>query len=176
MLNRRTVLLLAAAVFPLAACGEDPVEPADPVDQLLTDIRTTTSEYQDIGAATAAGYAPVSPCVSGPPGGMGFHYALEARIDAEIVPTEPELLLYEPQAGGGMALVGVEYMVMAPAWDAQHATPPELLGVVFDDHRAEADRHGLPFPHYDLHVWAWRDNPAGVFAPLNPDVSCDNAG
>ena len=26
--------------------------------------------------------------------------------------------------------------------------------------------------HYDLHVWLWKDNPAGMFAPTNPDVSC----
>ncbi len=25
--------------------------------------------------------------------------------------------------------------------------------------------------HYDLHVWAWKHNPAGLFAPFNPKVS-----
>ena len=27
-------------------------------------------------------------------------------------------------------------------------------------------------PHYDLHVWVWQANPAGIFAPFNPNVSC----
>ena len=27
-------------------------------------------------------------------------------------------------------------------------------------------------PHYDRHVWIYRDNPNGVFAPFNPNVTC----
>ena len=27
-------------------------------------------------------------------------------------------------------------------------------------------------PHYDRHVWIYRENPNGVFAPFNPAVSC----
>jgi len=26
--------------------------------------------------------------------------------------------------------------------------------------------------HYDLHVWLWKNNPAGTFSPTNPAVSC----
>jgi hypothetical protein len=26
--------------------------------------------------------------------------------------------------------------------------------------------------HYDLHVWLWKDNPAGLFSPTNPAVKC----
>ena len=26
--------------------------------------------------------------------------------------------------------------------------------------------------HYDLHVWLWKDNPAGIFSPTNPAVKC----
>jgi hypothetical protein len=26
--------------------------------------------------------------------------------------------------------------------------------------------------HYDLHVWLWKHNPAGLFAPTNPNVKC----
>ena len=28
---------------------------------------------------------------------------------------------------------------------------------------------------YELHVWAWRDNPNGTFVDWNPRVSCDGA-
>src|SRR5690606_24919486 len=107
-----------------------------------------------------------------PAGGMGIHYANNGLVDGAVDAGKPEMLLYEPSAGGGMELVGVEFMVMADAWDAANGSPPELAGQSFDDHRAEADRHGLPFAHYDLHVWVWKDNPAGVFAPFNPAVSC----
>jgi hypothetical protein len=27
-------------------------------------------------------------------------------------------------------------------------------------------------PHFDRHVWLYRDNPRGVFVALNPAVSC----
>jgi hypothetical protein len=26
--------------------------------------------------------------------------------------------------------------------------------------------------HYDLHVWLWKENPAGLFSPTNPAVKC----
>ena len=26
--------------------------------------------------------------------------------------------------------------------------------------------------HYDLHVWLWKQNPAGMFNPVNPSVNC----
>ena len=29
-------------------------------------------------------------------------------------------------------------------------------------------------PHFDRHVWIHRDNPNGVFTPLNPTVTCAN--
>lgn len=29
-------------------------------------------------------------------------------------------------------------------------------------------------PHFDRHVWIYRENPNGVFTPLNPAVSCVN--
>lgn len=27
--------------------------------------------------------------------------------------------------------------------------------------------------HYDLHVWLWKDNPAGLFHPVDPSVTCE---
>ena len=33
--------------------------------------------------------------------------------------------------------------------------------------------HSATMPiHYDLHVWLYRQNPAGIFARWNPRVSC----
>jgi hypothetical protein len=103
---------------------------------------------------------------------MGFHYALNPAIDAVVTVAEPEMLLYVPEPDGSMRLVGVEYMVMAETWDEGHDGPPSIEGQAFDDHRAEEARHGIPFPHYDLHVWVWEDNANGLFAPFNPGLSC----
>jgi hypothetical protein len=70
-------------------------------------------------------------------------------------------------------LVGVEYIVLADAWHQQHAAddPPVLNGQLlqFVD---SPNRFGLP-AFYELHAWAWRDNPNGTFVDWNPRVSCD---
>ena len=34
------------------------------------------------------------------------------------------------------------------------------------------NRFGLD-PFYTLHVWAWKDNPAGTVSNWNPNVSCN---
>ena len=169
----RSFSLLAAAVAALAlpACdSESPTEP-DPLAQL----RDATRQFQQVSAATAAGYAPAGPCVATPAGGMGFHYTRQAAVDGTVKLDEPEVLLYAPGSNGALELVGVEYLVPSGAWDAANSAPPSVLGQPFDDHRAEAARHGMPFPHYDLHVWIWKENPSGRHAPFNPSVSCPAA-
>jgi hypothetical protein len=29
-------------------------------------------------------------------------------------------------------------------------------------------------PHYDLHVWLYRENPKGMFTQFNPKASCEH--
>jgi hypothetical protein len=41
-----------------------------------------------------------------------------------------------------------------------------------DDPATTVDEAHMFEPHYDRHVWIFRENPNGVFAPLNPAVSC----
>ena len=41
-----------------------------------------------------------------------------------------------------------------------------------DDPSTEADEAHNFEPHYDRHVWIYRDNPNGVYAQFNPKVSC----
>ena len=36
------------------------------------------------------------------------------------------------------------------------------------------NRYGIP-PFWALHIWIWKYNPSGLFAPYNPHVSCENA-
>lgn len=167
---RAAVIVCGALLLP--ACDDDPAQPADggeqDVEQLVTALRSMSQPFQDIDAALAAGYEEASPCIAN----MGFHYVKPDRVDGTVIDDQPELLLYEPQADGEMRLVGVEYLVMAPDWDAVNDAPPSVAGQAFDDHRAENQRHGLPFPHYDLHVWIWEENTMGLFVPFNPAVAC----
>ena len=162
-----------ASVAPMTVAAAGPAVKSGPRGAaVLAAVRASTARYHDVDAAVADGFAPGSPCVSaGPLGGMGIHYVSESRLfDAEVDPSATEVLLYEP-TDSGLRLVGVEFMVVADVWDVVHSSAPRLMGATFDEHRGEA-RHGLPFDHYELHVWAWRNNPAGLTAPFNPKVAC----
>ena len=160
-------LLPCFALAAMVAC-DSPSDTPDPVDEL----RDATEAFQQVSAAMAAGYAPTGPCVASPAGAMGIHYTNNALVDGTVDPRRPEALLYAPTASGGRELLGAEFVVAADAWDAAHTTPPTFAGQAFEDHRAPAARHGLPFAHYDLHVWVWKTNPSGMFAPFNPAVAC----
>jgi hypothetical protein len=97
---------------------------------------------------------------------MGIHYAGHPIDDGVLRPDQPELLIYE-QRGGRLNLVGVEYLQLAAGWTGP---PPVLVGQQFQFVDAP-NRYGLD-PFYELHVWAWKNNPKGTFADWNPNVSC----
>lgn len=148
--------------------GKDAVSPA----KLVQMVRNTTKQYVDVNMATAAGYQAFLGCVNGPDrGAMGIHYVNGAVVgDGAIDATKPEALIYEPM-GGKMRLVGVEFIVDAKTWNERHSAPPVLEGQVFQLVNSP-NRYGLP-AFYELHVWAWRDNPNGAFADWNTQVSCE---
>ena len=102
---------------------------------------------------------------------MGVHYVNGDLVgDSEIDVSKPEALIYEP-SDKGMRLVGVEFVVFAADWLAHHSGPPVLEGqtFLFID---SPNRYGLP-AHFELHVWAWRDNPNGAFVDWNNRVTCE---
>jgi hypothetical protein len=141
--------------------------------KLVELVRNATREFIDVNAATAAGYGPFLGCVSGPDhGAMGIHYVnLDFYGDGEINVTRPEALIYEP-SGDRRRLVGVEFLVDAATWLTTHNnTPPVLEGQVFQ-FVASPNRYNLP-AFFELHVWAWRGNPAGAFVDWNNRVSCE---
>jgi hypothetical protein len=78
-----------------------------------------------------------------------------------------------------MQLVAVENLVFQASWAAAGNTaPPTFHGQSYDtmadDPATELDEaHGFA-PHYDRHVWVYRDNPNGVFTPFNPAVTCEH--
>ena len=54
---------------------------------------------------------------------MGIHYVNGELVgDGKIDASRPEALIYEPK-GGKLELVGVEYIVIAAAWDAASKKP-----------------------------------------------------
>ncbi|WP_432257025.1 hypothetical protein [Limimaricola sp. AA108-03] len=165
-------------------------------------LRAAAEKFRDVEVALAEGYIPdlsghcVSAAAEGLPpelGAMGIHYLHPAmlqlaepgeRVDGTGTHTDfmkPAILLYEPQADGSLELVGVENLVFMKAWEeAGHNGPPEINGRMWDamadDPATDGDEaHGF-MPHYDQHVWLFRENPSGELEPFNPNVSCDHAG
>lgn len=141
---------------------------------LVNKVRNATRRYLDINIALGEGWVRATPCVSGPnEGAMGVHFIKPERLhDGLLQADEPEMLIYEPQRGGAYRLVGVEYLVLASEWAARNpGTAPSV-----DGHLAhfvgEPNRYGLP-AFYEMHVWAWEENPNGSFADWNSRVSCD---
>ena len=140
--------------------------------KLVQIVKDATWQFENVNAATSAGYQPAFGCVSGPDhGAMGVHYINGALVgDGEVDATKPEALIYEPTKDG-MKFVGVEYIVDAATWTKNHAAPPMLEGQAFQFVNAP-NRYGIP-AFYELHVWAWRENPNGAFVDWNNRVSCE---
>jgi hypothetical protein len=164
-------LSISIGVSPVVAAeaGHDHASPA----RLVQLVRDATRQYVDVNAATAAGYQPFLGCVSGQDhGAMGQHYVNGVYAgDGEIDVSRPEALIYE-SSPAGLQLLGVEFLVFADAWLKNHTGPPVLEGqtFLFVD---SPNRYNLP-AHFELHVWAWRDNPNGAFVDWNNKVSCEN--
>jgi hypothetical protein len=139
----------------------------------LRRAREATRAFRDVEAARAAGYAATGECAEDPKyGGMGIHYANEELVaDGELDVTKPEILVYQPTRRGKLRLGAVEYFQADADQDlATDADRPSLFGMPFDGPML-GHEPGMPI-HYDLHVWLYRDNPAGQFAMWNPTVRC----
>jgi len=190
-----------AASSPVRAAG--PTEPTrpGPGEATLAEVRSATERFRDVKVALAEGYMrdPFNMCDSadmmGKPsalGAMGVHYFRpdllgiteppSPRVNGKGTHTDfrqPAILIYEPQKDGSMELVAVENLVFKASWRAAgHTEPPTFHGVPYDsmqdDPSTPIDEAHMFEPHFDRHVWIYRDNPAGVFTPFNPAVSCAN--
>ncbi len=134
------------------------------VEEQVAQLRALTAPFHRFEAAAEAGWdTPIPGCFEDPElGGMGYHFGNAALIDGAVDALQPELLVYEPQKNGRLRLVAVEYIVPFDLWTSPE--PPRLYELSF--HRNEA------FGLWVLHVWHFRDNPAGMFMDWNPAVSC----
>ncbi|TCD16721.1 hypothetical protein E0D97_01480 [Oricola cellulosilytica] len=167
----------------------------------LAEVRTATERFRNVNVALAEGYLrdPGDVCdtadMMGRPaelGAMGIHFfrpdllGISAppnpRVDGNGQHTDfstPSILIYEPQADGSLELVAVENLVFAESWkQAGYDAPPTFHGVaydtMFDDPATEIDEAHMFEPHFDRHVWLYRENPNGVFAQFNPAVTCEH--
>lgn len=104
---------------------------------------------------------------------MGFHYVNYVNVlDGVADPVRPDVLVFVPTANGGRALGAVEFMGIDPDQDvATDDGRPALFGTVSSDGPMLDHEPGMPV-HYDLHVWLYKHNQAGMLESWNPAVSC----
>lgn len=174
MKNKRVLIigLVALSLFALTSIALVRTEKQDHSATLVETVRQAASQFKDVETAKSAGYGLFHGCVSGPQeGAMGVHFVNGDLVgDGAIDASRPEALIYEFR-NGRLQLVGVEYVVIAEAWDANNDMPPALKGQVF--HYVSApNRYKIP-AFYELHVWVWKQNPNGTYTDWNPKVSCD---
>ncbi len=139
----------------------------------LRRARVATHRFRNVKVAREAGYAATGECVQDPKyGGMGIHYANKDLVaDGKLDLAKPEILVYQPQPSGKLRLGAVEYFQADADQDlATDTDRPDLFGMPFDGPML-GHEPGMPI-HYDLHVWLYRHNPAGLFAMWNPTVHC----
>jgi hypothetical protein len=107
-------------------------------------------------------------------GVMGVHLVNGAVVGKPTINIrKPEALVYQTTKNGDRKLVALEYLVLRKDWEKVHgkdAPRPMRFGHRFD-FTPKGNRFGLP-PFYSLHAWIWKHNPAGTFAPFNPNSHC----
>ena len=168
------VLLGSVTAAPLLAQNHTMSNDDHVPAKLVQIVQDATRKYLNVNNATGAGYAPFLGCVTGQDfGAMGVHYVNGALLNGVLNEDQPQALIYEPK-GNLLQLVGVEYILDATTWLKSHATPPVLEGQVFQL-VASPNRFNLP-TFFELHVWAWRENPLGAFVDWNTRVSCEHQG
>jgi hypothetical protein len=167
-------LTIAVAASLLAGCTDDgPLAPGRAatvaaanvsVGRSLVAIRQATARYHDLDAAIKDGYVFLHGCETrpdeGPAGILYVHF--DRLLDGVIDPSKPDALLYAPRPNGPPKLLGVELAIPYPMWT--EAEPPRFMGAEFQNE----DEFGV----WGLHVWAWTNNPEGMFAESNPEIDC----
>lgn len=146
----------------------------------LQAARTALAKYSDPFAAIKDGYFSTLACIDFPkgatdgtvvypPGAMGVHFLNPANIGPTLDATKPQVLIYEP-VGDKLVLAGAEWFVPVAA---SGGVVPTIFGQTL---AGPMDGHEPIMPvslkHYDLHVWLWKDNPAGVFTSTNAKLKC----
>jgi hypothetical protein len=168
-------LVLATAISPLPAVAQAKAGAPD-----LAAIRAALKKYEDPYVAVHDGYFSSVGCVeigkpgapgqvAYKPGGMGIHFLNLSLVGPVPDPSKPPVLLYEP-VGNKLRLTGAEWFVPLATGVKER---PTLWGQPFDGPMmGHPPLLPMDLHHYDLHVWLYKKNPLGMFAPTNPEVKC----
>ena len=165
--------LVVAAVPPLSAQSMPDPSPT------LEHAKAALNRYKDPILAVHDGYLSTQACMqfphaggkdemAYPAGGMGVHFLNLSLVGQPLDTLRPQVLIYEP-VGDSLRLAAAEWFVPVQV----SAEQPHLFGRGFD---GPMEGHEPIMPpelhHWDLHVWLWKKNPAGMFVSVNPDLNC----
>lgn len=174
-----TFLSILAATSLAGQSTPMPGPAAGPAD--LERVRAALDRYRDPIAAVHDGYYSTLACVAFPKGGqpgemqmpaggMGVHFLNVGLVGTPLDSLRPQVLIYEP-VRDSLRLVAAEWFVPVEVSRSR----PQLFGREFDG--PMEGHHPIMSPelhHWDLHVWLWKENPAGIFSPTNPAIRCPN--
>jgi hypothetical protein len=176
--------LVTLAQGPGAAQTTAPAGASSTLSAELRQARAVLDKYQDPIRAVHDGYFSTVGCIEFleggregtmqyQPGGMGIHFLNLQLIGPVPDPAKPQILIYEPD-GDKLRLVAAEWFIPV---DAATKGRPAIFGKELEG-PMEGHHPLMPIGlhHYDLHVWLWKDNPAGVFSPTNPALKCPKQG
>ena len=181
-IDRNRVGLLAALAVLLVASASQASGQASLTPELQR-VKAQLDKYNDPIVAVHDGFLSTLGCVEYPKGGkegemnyvaggMGVHFINMGNVGPTLDPAKPQVLIYEP-VGDKLRLVAAEWFMPA---QVAGSTRPSVFG---KELQGPMEGHKPLMPaevhHYDLHVWLWKPNPAGVYSPTNPAVKCPKA-
>jgi hypothetical protein len=147
--------------------------------------KEATARYRDIAVAKADGFFQVTQFIPG----LGLHLANIKLSNRIFDPAHPNVLLYQPDANGKLALVGVAYSIAHTGPDDEQPAGFAGNSDVWHFHRnlcflptgsvtitpdlASCKSRGGYFQGktaWLLHAWIWKTNPEGLFTEYNQKV------
>jgi hypothetical protein len=185
LLIRASTILAVVAVAAFAAPSDALAQATQQGSTLIRSLSATRAaldKYNDPMVAVRDGYFSTVACIefhggdasaahdhmAYKAGAMGVHFLNTANIGPTLDSLKPQALLYEP-VGEKLRLVAAEWFVPL----AVAKTAPTIFGQTLEG-PMEGHQPIMPeeLHHWDLHVWLWKDNPAGMFSPTNANVKC----
>ena len=163
-----TAVLPAALI--LSGCAGRAANPPAPaydaqVTADLARLRAATRPFQNLDSAVAVGYPrKVADClVHEHHGAMGYHHVNRGYLDTKRDIARPQILLYERMPDSTYRLNAVEFIIPYRIWPRDSVAPMMM---------EQTMHHEDNLKIWYLHVWAWLNNPDGLFANFNSVVSC----
>jgi hypothetical protein len=126
----------------------------------LQQVRAATARYRDARNAFKDNYVDIGLKLPN----MGYHFLKSALVTPEFDLRKPPILVYNKRENGSFELLAVEYAIPI---DQQH---PDIAPEGFTGNDDEWNFNTLNTGWWTLHAWVWKNNPDGVFMPMNPDV------